>query len=67
MNAEEIKAIGKRIKLLREQEGFTQKTLAEILNVTPGAVSKWEKGENAAVDHISRIAEVFGVLCFLMS
>lgn len=35
---------GKTISQLRIQAGFTQKTLAEALNVTDKAVSKWERG-----------------------
>lgn len=34
--------IGKRIALLRRQAGLTQDELAEKLNVSPQAVSKWE-------------------------
>lgn len=34
--------IGKRIALLRRKAGYTQDELAEKLNVSPQAVSKWE-------------------------
>ena len=37
---------GKKIAELRKEKGFTQKDLAEKLNVTDKAVSKWERGIN---------------------
>ncbi len=43
------KKIGKRIALLRKENGYTQEELAEILHITGQAVSKWEKG-NALPD-----------------
>ncbi len=36
--------IGKQISMLRKEHGYTQESLAEILNVSPQAVSKWENG-----------------------
>lgn len=41
--------IGKRIALLRKENGYTQEQLAGILHVTGQAVSKWEMG-NALPD-----------------
>lgn len=38
--------IGKKIKELRVSKQLTQKALAEKLNVTPQAVSKWEREES---------------------
>lgn len=37
--------IGDNIKRLRNEKGITQEALAEILNVSSVAVSKWERGE----------------------
>jgi len=37
---------GNKILELRKQKGLSQKTLAEKLNVTDKAVSKWERGLN---------------------
>lgn len=34
--------IGKRIKELRVSKGYTQKSLAKKLSVTPMAISQWE-------------------------
>ncbi len=36
--------IGKQIAILRKERGYTQEGLAEILNISPQAVSKWENG-----------------------
>ncbi|MEG2601903.1 MAG: helix-turn-helix transcriptional regulator, partial [Carnobacterium sp.] len=38
--------IGKKIKELRLSKKLTQKDLAKILNVTPQAISKWERNES---------------------
>lgn len=43
MNQEKI---GKFIAKLRKEKGFTQKELAEKLNITDKAVSKWENGKS---------------------
>lgn len=40
------KQIGQYIQLLRKQKSLSQKELAERLNVSFQAVSKWETGEN---------------------
>ena len=39
-----MKTNGNIIAELRREAGFTQKTLAEALNITDKAVSKWERG-----------------------
>ncbi|HWT75574.1 MAG TPA: helix-turn-helix transcriptional regulator [Mobilitalea sp.] len=36
--------IGKQIAALRKERGYTQESLAEVLNISPQAVSKWENG-----------------------
>ena len=36
--------IGKRITTLRKERKYTQENLAELLNISPQAVSKWENG-----------------------
>ena len=38
------KAFGAFIKTRRVERGYSQKDLAELLFVTEGAVSKWERG-----------------------
>lgn len=39
-----MQKIGKYIARLRKDKGWTQQQLAEQLDVTPQAVSKWECG-----------------------
>jgi len=54
--------IGDFIKSLRKEKGLTQKDLADKLNITDRAVSKWERGINcpdiSLLDDLSRILEV---------
>ncbi len=38
------KTFGSFIKLKRSEKNYSQKDLAEMLFVTEGAVSKWERG-----------------------
>ena len=38
--------LGMNIYILRKSQGMTQDDLAEILNVSKMAVSKWERGLN---------------------
>ena len=42
----DAKVLGEKISSLRKERGMTQKQLAELLHVTDGAVSKWERGLN---------------------
>lgn len=56
------KAIAKNLVNLRTQSGMTQAQLAEKLNYSDKAVSKWERGE--AIPDISvflRLSELYGV------
>jgi len=41
----ELTKIGKQIAQLRKENGYTGEKLAEILGVSPQAVSKWENGK----------------------
>ncbi len=56
------KSMGEIIAVLRRERGMTQKELADRLNITDKAVSKWERGlalpDTAA---IPKLAEIFGV------
>lgn len=40
----DAKVLGGKIAQLRKEKGMTQNQLAEMLHVTDGAVSKWERG-----------------------
>ena len=54
--------MGEKICALRKEKNFTQKQLAEKLNVTDKAVSKWER-DIACPDTqtIPKLAEILGV------
>lgn len=47
---------------LREAKGMTQLEIANMLDVTPAAVSKWENGESKPkVETLFKLAEIFDV------
>jgi len=55
-------SIGQVIKKLRKERNLTQEELAELLNVTAQAVSKWENEAGLPdISQIVPIASVFGV------
>ncbi|MDY0316143.1 MAG: helix-turn-helix transcriptional regulator [Acholeplasmatales bacterium] len=54
--------LNNRIRKLRKEKGFTQLQLAEMLNITDKAVSKWELGEgNPDIGLLPKISQIFGV------
>lgn len=54
--------LGNQIKTLRLQRGVTQEALAERLNVSPQAVSKWERGAALPdVQLLPALSAYFGV------
>jgi len=63
MDTEKLKErIGANIGAFRRQLGMTQAELAEKLNYTDKAVSKWERGESVPdVMTLLQVAELFGV------
>ena len=63
MNDEKLKAIlGSNIAACRKQHGLTQAGLAEKLNYSDKAVSKWERGESIPdVLTLVQVAELFGI------
>ena len=63
LNEDEIKKIfGQRLTEARKACGITQLSLAEKLNYSDKAVSKWERGESVPdVCTLLRLAEYFGV------
>lgn len=57
-------SIGQFIAALRKANGMTQQEVAERLNVSNKAVSRWERDECAPdLSLIPAIAEMFGVTC----
>ena len=58
----DMEKTGKRISRLRKENGWTQQKLAEQLNVSPQAVSKWECGEAVPdIDILERLSTIFNV------
>ncbi len=60
----EKNSIGKFIAALRKANGMTQQDVADRLNVSNKAVSRWERDECAPdVSVIPVLAEMFGITC----
>ena len=54
--------LGEKLKLYREKNNMTQKEVAEILNVEPGTISKYELGlTEPNIESIKKLAEIFNV------
>lgn len=54
--------IGKTIRLLREKHGLKQINLANALQISSQAVSKWERGSNYPdINTLKKIADLFDV------
>lgn len=61
-NRSNVSRMGKYISELRKQNGFTQKKLGEMLDVSDKTISKWELGTIAPdITILSSLAEVLGV------
>ncbi len=59
----EAMTLGERIKERRIGSGMSQEKLAELLDVSRQAVTKWEAGQSApSSDNLFRLAEVLGCL-----
>ncbi|MDE5994657.1 MAG: helix-turn-helix domain-containing protein [Oscillospiraceae bacterium] len=55
------KSMGEKISSLRKEKGMTQSDLAEKMNVTDKAVSKWERDLSCPdVNSIQKLADVLG-------
>lgn len=60
----EKKTLGSFLAVLRKAKGLTQKELAQQLNVSDKAVSRWERDESAPdLSMIPVLAELFDVTC----
>lgn len=54
------KAIGARIKDLREEKTYSQEQLATLIDVSPSAISMYEQGVRVPRDEIKvKIAKLF--------
>lgn len=54
--------LGKRIAMLRRQKGLKQEDLANELDVSPQAVSKWENDQTCPdISLLPRLAQLLGV------
>ena len=57
-----MKSIGETIAYFRKQKGLTQSELAEKMNVTDKAVSKWERNLSCPdINTISKLADILDV------
>ena len=56
------KTMRETISLLRKEKGMTQSELAEKMNVTDKAVSKWERNLSCPdINSIPKLAEILGI------
>ena len=46
----ETMTVAQRLKKIRKKHGLSQKAVAELIGVSPGAVCRWEKGEREISD-----------------
>ena len=54
--------IGNNIKILRDNMGFSQSTIARFLNVDQSLISKVEKGERSlSTDMLEKLVCLFGI------
>ena len=57
-----MKSIGETIASLRKEKGMTQSELADKMNVTDKAVSKWERDLSCPdINTISKLADILDV------
>lgn len=54
--------IGSNLKKMRSEKGLSQKELADALNVSPQAVSRWENDEvEPDISTLNKLSEIFNV------
>lgn len=57
-----LRTVGKTIRELRKLKNLTQEELAEAINVTPQAISKWENGNGLSdIQQLIPLATFFNV------
>ena len=53
---------GEKLQKLRKERGLSQEGLAEMLNISRQAISKWESGQSyPEMDKLINISDIFGV------
>ena len=58
----QLETLGRRIRTQRERLGLKQNDIANALQVSPQAVSKWERGENGPdITALAPLAKLLGV------
>ncbi len=57
-----LRALGARLKALREPGGWTQEALAEAIDVQPATLSRFEGGQGGlSISSLKRAADALGV------
>ena len=57
-----VAEVGERIRQRREQAGLRQRDIADALQLSAQAVSKWERGENAPdIGLLPQLARLLGI------
>ena len=57
-----LRDLAEKIRSQRERRGLRQADIANALNISPQAVSKWERGENAPdIAILGALAKLLGV------
>jgi transcriptional regulator with XRE-family HTH domain len=54
--------LDERVSTLRKKRNLTQSKLAELLSISPQAISSWERGETMPdITKLSELADILGV------
>lgn len=61
VDAEVRSALGKTLRIIREEKGINQASVAEAAGVYPSTVSYWERSGTVPEEHIHIVAEALGV------
>ena len=59
-----LMGLADRVKALRNEQGWSQSELAELVGANPAQISRYENGRiTPSADALARLAETFGVSC----
>ena len=62
MKSDNFMSLGNRIKIARENSGFTQPKLAKMVGKTANTLRRYEQGEiSPSVETVKKIAEATGL------